>query len=48
MATATKARPVHEIRMGAVKCAIWANEKASLFFCRFGEGRFTLVSIAIL
>lgn len=26
MATATKARPVHEIRLGAVKCAIWANE----------------------
>ncbi len=26
MATNTKARPVHEVRMGRVKAAIWENE----------------------
>ena len=26
MATATKTRPVHELRIGPVKAAIWANE----------------------
>ena len=26
MSTATKARPVHELRMGRIRAAIWANE----------------------
>lgn len=26
MATSTKARPVHEIRLGRIKAAIWENE----------------------
>ena len=26
MSTATKARPVHELRLGRIRAAIWANE----------------------
>ena len=26
MSTSTKSRPVHEVRMGRIKAAIWANE----------------------
>ena len=26
MATTTKARPVHEVRIGSIKAAIWAND----------------------